>query len=192
MVEKKRRIREKPIVPMTEAQKDLYCANVGLIHKQFNKMANRLEFYDPDCLQFVKLTVCRMIPEWDPARSGLATYITWATFWGMGDWRRRKGSWERKHFRNHRFDSSPEGDDYETTIPTVPNDELDFLEHDLLRKELKRLNQRDQAVLHKMYWEGKTLSEIGEEMGVTKERVRQLAHRAKEKLKKHMGENYER
>jgi len=191
MKEKNRRVK-KPIVPMTEHQRNLYSSNVGLIHKQFNKMANRQEFRDPDCLQFVKYSVCRMIQEWDSSRSGLGTYMTWATCWAMGDWRRRKGSWERKVMCNHRFDSNPKDDDYEFTTPMILDPETDFLELNLLRENLKRLNQRDQTVIRKMFWEGKTLSEMGEEMGVTKERVRQLANRAKEKLKKYMGENNER
>lgn len=175
----------KKMVPMTQEQRDLYCANTGLIYRQFNKMANRQEFRDPDCLQSVKLAVCRMIPEWDPARANIGTYITWATYWAMGDWRRRKGSWERKRIRNHRFDSSMD-EDYETTIPTIYDLNVDFLELELLRTCLKKLNQRDQDVLQRMFWDRKTLSEVGSEMGITKERVRQLANRAKENLKKQM------
>lgn len=54
---------------------------------------------------------------------------------------------------------------------------------DLLKKELSRLQKRDQLVVRLYYFRGMGLKEIGRFLGVSEARVSQIHHRALEQLK---------
>ena len=66
--------------------------------------------------------------------------------------------------------------------PIVPSDVMGLLE-----MYLSRLLPRDELVLRRRFLDGKCLREVGEELGVHKERVRQLQERALEQLRRHMA-----
>lgn len=54
--------------------------------------------------------------------------------------------------------------------------------HPEVRELFGKLCEREAAVLDGLYWEGKTLQEVGQGLGLTKERVRQLGNKALRKL----------
>lgn len=58
----------------------------------------------------------------------------------------------------------------------------ELLDKELLFPFISGLSQREKAIL-RMREEGKTLEEIGDKFGVTKERIRQLEERAHTKIK---------
>ncbi len=53
---------------------------------------------------------------------------------------------------------------------------------------LNILNQREKKIVIDTYWHDKTLKEIGIDIGLTRERVRQLLGRALNRLREHLGE----
>jgi RNA polymerase sigma factor (sigma-70 family) len=57
--------------------------------------------------------------------------------------------------------------------------------HSRLKSALRGLPAREAAVLHGRFYENRTLAELGEELGVSRERIRQLQLKALAKLKQH-------
>jgi len=54
----------------------------------------------------------------------------------------------------------------------------------IIRKIMKKLTPREERIIYKRFFEGKTLYECGEDFNVTRERVRQMEVRALRKLMK--------
>jgi RNA polymerase sigma-32 factor len=54
-----------------------------------------------------------------------------------------------------------------------------------LRESLEELNERERTIIHerRLREDGRTLEELGRRLGISKERVRQIEHRALQKLK---------
>lgn len=59
----------------------------------------------------------------------------------------------------------------------------------VLNKALVRLKPREQRALHLRFFEEKTLGEIGDEFGVTRERARQICERALDNISAHVPEH---
>ncbi len=63
-------------------------------------------------------------------------------------------------------------------VPT-PEDTMEETERrQIINAVLKTIPKREQAILESRFFEGKTLEEISQDMGVTRERIRQLEQRA--------------
>lgn len=56
--------------------------------------------------------------------------------------------------------------------------------HEQLEEKIDNLLEREQIVVKKYFFEGKSLAQIGNEMGLTRERIRQIKQDAMKKLKK--------
>lgn len=175
------------IVRLTDQEREMFQAHFGIMHQVFNRYANRKEYLDPDCLQYVRLVVCKMIPRWEPKKSKIVTYIGLSTKWALGDWRRRKGWKDQARTATCPFTvGHNDKDDFDNMVPTVEHPEIDFLEIEKLRSAMQRLNNRDREILTMMFFEDCSLSQVGSRFKITKERVRQLANRAKDNLRKKM------
>ena len=57
--------------------------------------------------------------------------------------------------------------------------------HPEFKVMLEKLTEREALVVHAFYWEDQTLVEVGERLGVSRERVRQIANKGLRKLKYH-------
>lgn len=57
--------------------------------------------------------------------------------------------------------------------------------HPELKMLLEKLTEREAEVLHALYWQDRTLQEVGEGIGISRERVRQIANKGLQKLKYH-------
>jgi RNA polymerase sigma factor (sigma-70 family) len=65
----------------------------------------------------------------------------------------------------------------------TPSDEAETLEeNEALEKAMAQLTPKDRRVLQARFWKDKTLEEVGEDMGLTRERIRQIERAALEKL----------
>lgn len=62
----------------------------------------------------------------------------------------------------------------------------------LYEKGYKQLSPREQKILHNRFFEKKTIEEVGQEFGVTSERIKQIEKKAIEKLREFYSKIYER
>jgi RNA polymerase sigma-32 factor len=71
--------------------------------------------------------------------------------------------------------------------------ELKSLSADRVRRALAGLDPRERAIIERRYLDGKgtTLKELGRSFGISRERVRQLEARAKEKMKAELADVWE-
>ncbi len=81
-------------------------------------------------------------------------------------------------------------DDQEQSL--IVREEQQLL-HEKLAEAISHLTVREQQVVRARFLSGsaKTLQEVGEELGITRERVRQLENNAKKKLKKYLEDSLE-
>jgi RNA polymerase sigma factor (sigma-70 family) len=75
--------------------------------------------------------------------------------------------------------------------PAEPYADFDFLEWDKVRKASRFLPEKYQRVLWLHYGEEKTLQEIGDMLGITRERVRQIEKKALKKIRAILNVNLE-
>lgn len=62
----------------------------------------------------------------------------------------------------------------------------------LLERALSRLGSREKAILHERFVENRTLQEIGDAFGLSRERIRQIESKALAKLRRYIGDAFER
>ena len=78
-------------------------------------------------------------------------------------------------------------DDFHFTYP-LPDEVLLRKEMiDLVRKALQVLPTKDVVVIREYFWNNKTLYEIGEELGLSHEAVRQRIYRSLDKMKRYLA-----
>lgn len=114
-------------------------------------------------------------------------------------------SWVRQHIREaarrhwrhltrekpfSRFEA-PDGDPVEDFFDRAPESHLQPVEEDprwpAVRRALDELGGREREVLEARLWGGEKLKAIGERLGISKERVRQLQDRALRLLRQRFG-----
>lgn len=78
-------------------------------------------------------------------------------------------------------------EDYENPIMTnihKYNTDVDFMiDSEFIANAVKHLDERELRIIKERFYEGKTLQEIGDKMGMTRERVRQLESGALKKMR---------
>ncbi len=86
----------------------------------------------------------------------------------------------------HRFE--PETHEYKNVVDEVPS----YSEYDetasRVREMVKVLGEREKTILQMYFWDGLTLQEIGDHLGVTRERTRQIREAALRKLRVKFGD----
>ncbi len=85
-----------------------------------------------------------------------------------------------------RYSDDDRGEEWIETIPDLANVELAIEEREMqeiIDEVLETLSPRQEKVLKKCFWLDATLDEIGEELGVTGERVRQIRDKALKRLR---------
>lgn len=141
----------------------LACTNLPLVLTTVRKF--RHELTDDDDLQDGAVAMLNAAGKYDPDRGvKFSTYsfraIANATF--------------RNY--NSRRKVPTVGDMPECVVKSEINDWIEAEEaREVAAKALDQMNERERLVIHKRFFEGKTLLQVGAEIGVSKERVRQIA-----------------
>lgn len=130
-----------------------------------------------DAVQEGVMECWRRRDEYDPSRGAPSTFfrVAWSAMTAFVMWHRRKK-------RNIPALQMSEEFDY-------PSSGLDASEQLIYREELeevprrmRRITSRERSVIRRRFWTGETLAEIGDDLGVTSERVRQIQNNALEKM----------
>jgi RNA polymerase primary sigma factor len=135
-------------------------------------------------------TLIRAVERFDAGRGfKFSTYATWSI---IKNFRRSLAAEKRRHAQfvsgqEHVLAIAP---DNRKNDQVEKSDDRDL--HEVVERMLLRLDERERRILIRRYGIGgmdvQTLEQIGRELGVTKERVRQLASRAHDKLRKLISE----
>ena len=133
------------------------------------------------------ISLIRAVEKFDYARGNkFSTYATWAIMKNFArsipDEHKRRGRFRTSH--EEMFDSAVDGRSDQYELEQAQN-----LREREIGKILGRLDEREQKIIISRFGldhshEPQTLKEVGKEMGVTKERVRQIEARALSKLRK--------
>lgn len=191
-----------PIRPLTAAQSELVRKNMGLVGKMYNLVAKRnklvLRMGFDDAAQEGYVILCRAAQLFDPSRgSQFSTYACNAIYQGLEAAAARhlltpiprdvaravlyneRGTlsdtqWARAQaavaVRGHMSDWQ------EAEIPEPePPPTYDGMTFDAL---IRDLSPREQIIMRRRFFLGESLSQVGEHLGLTKERVRQIQAQA--------------
>jgi len=71
---------------------------------------------------------------------------------------------------------------HEALLIEAPDNSRDIELSEALDLSMDNLTDREKSVLHAIYYEGKTLDQVSAEIGVSRERIRQISQRALRKM----------
>lgn len=124
---------------------------------------------------------CRAIDYFDWLRGfKFSTYVTWCSRRSLGRTAMYYTQQSERHFTVD--------DLFAESIPSNEDTEKEMIEtlalkRKLLSKLLKICNEREAIILVEMIMKDKTLKYVGQKLGITKERVRQIKENALEKIR---------
>lgn len=185
---------------LTDAERDVVDANKGLVYA-VALMMSRDGQPDDDDVQAGMLGLMRAVTDFDPSRG--FTLGTYSREWIINNIRRHRlddrlihtprylDGLEGHKYEGHvvravrvgRFGGPDESSPCEPwTLDPEPDDRVD----DALRDAVARLPDREREVVRRRM-AGETLKAIGESMGLTRERIRQIERDAHARLRDKMA-----
>lgn len=153
------------------------------------------------------VAISTTIRNWEPQHGKLSTYFTFAAKSEMERWYAERGAIrvpehdaERQEKFKHRIRRARnttsirtrnEVDDWQDNEPAVIDDPSDTLEDDEQRRlwaghvdeAMSMLTDREADIVRRTVLDGDTLEDVGEQLGITRERVRQIQANALEDVK---------
>lgn len=137
------------------------------------------------------LGLIRAAKTWDPSIAAMSTHLFWSCVGSMSkyikDTLREVGG---RPDKCNALQSQPwylmEPDDLANVVEAKR--ERVFHGADLIRTLIDGLPERERRAIRMRYFDGLTLREVGERMGITKERVRQIAAKGMETMRIRGGE----
>jgi len=175
----------KTTVPLTEEQKQFAEANLGIAKWWANKMLPRYQFFktmleEDDVISIGYAAICRAAQGFDPSKGiKFSTYAQRCIFQAVCD-QARRAQFIRKPL-------SPEPLPFKYVSQNIQKNEPYYDDraimeerdsNELLSKKVSRclrlLSKRHREILIRRCMKGETLKQVGERIGVTKERVRQI------------------
>lgn len=177
---------EKAYDMAVEVKNQLIRANLRLVVSIAKRHVNPAQNFF-ELVSDGNMSLMRAVEKFDYSRGfKFSTYASWAV---MKNFARTIPDEHRHH---ERFRSGPD-----ELFAAAPDEHVDAIEEESaqnrrtaqVEKILERLDEREQRIIIRRFGlergqEPLTLKQIGEELGVTKERIRQLEARALDKLRK--------
>lgn len=164
---------------LTSKQQKIVQDNIRLAYSFAAKWRSRHPEHEEEILSACFYGLSKAVVLHDPTRSKLSTYAWWAMQHEV-----------YSVLRNSCFRSGneklqdPEYID-ETNSCVEAEDDLGRVVAKLeVSRRLPLLPRRHRRIIHKRFWQGQTLDEIGRKEGCSKERVRQLILQAMEIMRK--------
>jgi RNA polymerase sigma factor (sigma-70 family) len=170
---------------LTDEQRDLVAKNLGIAGKVATRLRKPSDENDLDEILSIGFeALCRAAIHFDPKVAKFSTYGWWSVQGNIKRHRRDEVTGNRSILANA-VQIDPDGDGQE-----VPGGE--WLGHEdpepddsgeLVREAIDRLPSRERLVIQARFYDGEMLHEIGQRLGVTTARVRQIETRAKKLLR---------
>ncbi|MFZ4125348.1 MAG: sigma-70 family RNA polymerase sigma factor [Rickettsiales bacterium] len=129
-----------------------------------------------DVVQEILISVHKALHTYDPARPCMPWLAAIMHF--------RLSDWLRKTYRNQTASHVPIEDVQDFLAADVTADPR---EHEYLTKEVEKLSDSQQAVIHAMYREELSVQETSEKLGMSVSNVKVTAHRAYNILRKRIS-----
>lgn len=188
----KKHVRYGPKPPLSEEQQKLVADNVPLAVYWTTKIVGTwAQFWEKrDAESAAMEGLVRAAQLFQPGRSKFGTYASWWCRQGVLGWVRQQQMAGRLPARPIRLqrEHAPRslGDDHPRGRQEAPEDKVVY--DDLVGRcsALMHGDQRSWEAFRRHHLVGETLEEIGDEMGITKERVRQLCRRVSVRLQKEL------
>lgn len=162
----------------------IVCANLRLAIPTVRRYQSNKNY--EDILSESYVLICKVVDFFDWTRNlKFSTYATWSMIRNLS---REAGKMIKHDSKNALMDDLKDEDDDSMIEPSCVNSVLhDRLHKDhcshLVKKFLTFCSKREKKVLVLRYLKNKTLAEVGEEMEITKERVRQIENTGLKKIK---------
>jgi RNA polymerase primary sigma factor len=137
-----------------------------------------------ECVSDGNLALLQAVDKFDFARGNkFSTYATWVIRNTLA--RNEQSSTRPRRYPFASYEESLAGPD--SGIDEYEREEVQDQRRSMVRRWLRRLDKRERRILASRYGIGgateQTLTQIAQELGISKERVRQLATRAQNKLR---------
>lgn len=181
-----------PDLPLTEKQKLLCESNIKLVYWAVKKYLPgvRGEAYQ-DAVLHVQVGLVRASQLFDPKRGfKFGTYANWWLWRSACEWSKAQRN-KRECLAFSEMGCMSAGIHSGQSLPFEPVDDARDAGSELrdLLGEIRRfVSKRQWLVLEMRYIEECTLQEVGDRMGLTKERVRQIEKRAKQRVRNCCGQ----
>lgn len=173
---------------------DMEAASAMFYHVAWNAWHERFAGRVPgeDAVQEAVADCVKRAPQFDPERGTAATFFFYVSCSAMNAYWRWLNRKKRKLPVAHLEDEfkTPDSDEplrRKDIVPAPMASPYEQLEHaedlDRLATAMADLPSRERDTLHRRFWRKQKLREIGEDLGVTAERVRQIQIAAIKKLR---------
>ncbi len=168
----------RPIIPLTSTQQALAESCIPLAFKEAQRWFST---FGDDAFSMACVSLCHAAREFDPARglafTTLATVSIRRAFCQEFDYTRC-----RRHAGDHA--ETYDSDKTERMVSPSLEHDVDLLEY--LRQRVRLLPPRLRQAIRLYYFRGLKMIQVGERMGVSVERARQLINKGKRNLRREL------
>lgn len=170
-----------------EERNDFLAENYNLILWFANKLKmNQSKLSFDDCMEIVSMAAIKAADTWNPEKGTFANHLDLRIKSELHKALKETRNQMNHGIEMHSYDALEDPDEQLYYLGQYNTDEeINVMEEsDWLRWAISKLDEREQDIIKKYYWENKDCRAIGKELGISFQRVAQLMKRAIIKLKR--------
>jgi len=187
-----------------DARDELFMSCVPMAIKQATSWyvkARDMQNYGIEVVELVQIALCGLLNSinlFDPAKSKFTTYAHWHIWSYLMRCTKNQGVIHIPHCQYGNYDpTNPATQPIQPLVHANRDDggqaaiivaEQREYDHKRIRKAMLLLPDREQEIIDRRYWQKDTLQTIANDLGITRERVRQLQQRAERRLACYLAE----